>query len=102
MAPLNIVPTDLTDRTEAYGFIFLESTERIDAARHTTDGTEMIACVAVGGELCLTSGDWKEPEDIDVYNKNLFLSLGFAEREEEEKEEEEDAVSLGFLSVTRG
>ena len=43
MAPLNIVPTDLTDRTEAYGVIFLESTERIDAARHTTDGTEMIA-----------------------------------------------------------
>ena len=100
MVPLNIVPTELTDRTEAYGFIFLESTERIDAARHTTDGTEMIACVAVGGELCLTSGDRKEPEDIDVYNKNLFLSLGKAEREEEEKEE--DAVSLGFLSVTRG
>ena len=59
-------------------------------------------CVAEGGELCLTSGDWKEPEDIDVYNKNLFLSLGKAEREEEEKEEEEDAVFLGFLSVTRG
>ena len=46
MAPLNIVPTDLTDRTEAYGFIFLESTERIDATRHTTEGTELIACVA--------------------------------------------------------
>ncbi|WP_293578702.1 hypothetical protein [Prevotella sp.] len=37
---------------------------------------------------------------IDAYNKNLFLSLGFAEREEEEKEE--DAVSLGFPTVTRG
>ena len=32
--------------------------------------------------------------------KNLFLSLGKAEREEEEKED--DAVFLGFLSVTRG
>ena len=32
--------------------------------------------------------------------KNLFLSLGKAEREEEEKEE--DTVFLGFLSVTRG
>ena len=56
--------------------------------------------VAVGGELCLTSGDRREPEDIDAYNKNLFLSLGKAEREEEEKEE--DAVSLGFPTVTRG
>ena len=44
MAPLLVVPTELTDNTEAYGLIFLESTERIDAARHTTDGTEMIAC----------------------------------------------------------
>ena len=35
-----------------------------------------------------------------MYNKNLFLSLGKAEREEEEKED--DAVFLGFLSVTRG
>ena len=51
MVPLNIVPTDLTDRTEAYGVKHLESTERIDAARHTTDGTEMIACVAVGGAI---------------------------------------------------
>ena len=41
---LLIVPTELTDDTEAYGLIFLESTERIDATRHTTDGTEMIAC----------------------------------------------------------
>ena len=46
MVPLLVVPTELTDYTEAYGLIFLESTERIDAARHTTDGTEMIACVA--------------------------------------------------------
>ena len=43
---IRVVPTELTDYTEAYGLIFLESTERIDAARHTTDGTEMIACVA--------------------------------------------------------
>ena len=45
MVPLLVVPTELTDNTEAYGLIFLESTERIDAARHTTEGTEMIACV---------------------------------------------------------
>ena len=32
--------------TEAYGLKLLESTERIDAARHTTEGTELIACVA--------------------------------------------------------
>ena len=53
MVPLFVVPTDLTEDTEAYGVKLLESTERIDAARHTTDDTEMIACVAVGGELCL-------------------------------------------------
>ena len=46
MVHLLVVPTELTDYTEAYGFIFLESTERIDAARHTTDDTEMIAWVA--------------------------------------------------------
>ena len=66
MVHLLVVPTELPDYTEAYGFIFLESTERIDAARHTTEGTELIACEAVhsyvlhvaeGGELCLTSGD---------------------------------------------
>ena len=45
IVPLFVVPTDFTDYTEAYGFIFLESTERIDAARHTIDGTEMIACL---------------------------------------------------------
>ena len=39
-----VVPTELTEYTEAYGFIFLESTERIDATRHTTEGTELIAC----------------------------------------------------------
>ena len=39
-----IVPTELTDDTEAYGLKLFESTERIDAARHTTDDTEMIAC----------------------------------------------------------
>ena len=35
--PLFVVPTDLTERTEAYGVIFLESTERIDATRHTME-----------------------------------------------------------------
>ena len=75
-----VVPTELTDYTEAYGFIFLESTERIDAARHTTDGTEMIVCVAEGGESCLTSGDRREPEDKYVYIKTSSPSLGKAER----------------------
>ena len=44
---LLVVPTDLTEYTEAYGFKLLEPTERIDAARHTTEGTELIACVAL-------------------------------------------------------
>ena len=44
LAPLLVVPTELTDYTEAYGLKLLESTDRIDAARHTTEGTEMIAC----------------------------------------------------------
>ena len=38
-SPLLVVPTELTEHTEAYGLIFLESTERIDAARHTTECT---------------------------------------------------------------
>ena len=46
MVPLFVVPTELTEDTEAYGVKLLEDTERIDAARHTTDGTEKIACVA--------------------------------------------------------
>ena len=37
---------ELTENTEAYGLKLLESTDRIDAARHTTEGTEMIACTA--------------------------------------------------------
>ena len=36
-------PTELTDYTEAYGLKFSESTERIDAARHTTESSEMKA-----------------------------------------------------------
>ena len=36
--------------------------------------------VAEGGELCLTSGDHREPEDSDVYIKTSSPSLGFAER----------------------
>ena len=43
---LYVVPTEYTDHTEAYGLKVLESTERIDAARHTTEDTELIACVA--------------------------------------------------------
>ena len=42
-----IVSTELTEDTEAYGLKLLESTDRIDAARHTTEGTELIACVAL-------------------------------------------------------
>ena len=40
---VRVVPTELTENTEAYGLKLLESTDRIDAARHTTEGTEMIA-----------------------------------------------------------
>ena len=42
---LLVVPTERTDHTEAYGIKLLEYTERIDAARHTTEGTELIAYV---------------------------------------------------------
>ena len=44
IVPLYVVPTELTEYTEAYGLKLLVSTDRIDAARHTTEGTEMIAC----------------------------------------------------------
>ena len=46
-----VVPTELTEDTEAYGLMLFESTDRIDATRHTTEGTEMIASrsVAEGG-----------------------------------------------------
>lgn len=40
-----VAPTELTEDTEAYGLMLFESTDRIDATRHTTEGTEMIACV---------------------------------------------------------
>ena len=43
--PLLVVPTELTENTEAYGLKLLESTERIDATRHTTEITEMIAYI---------------------------------------------------------
>ena len=46
VSPLLVVPTDRTDHTEAYGIKVSEFTERIDAERHTTEGTELIACVA--------------------------------------------------------
>ena len=39
-----------------------------------------MACVAEGGESCLTSGDRREPEDKYVYIKTSSPSLGFAER----------------------
>ena len=39
VAPLLVVPTELTEDTEANGLKLLESTDRIDAARHTTEST---------------------------------------------------------------
>ena len=39
-----LVPTELTEYTEAYGLKLFEYTERIDATRNTTEATEMIAC----------------------------------------------------------
>ena len=41
VAPLLVAPTELTEDTEAYGLKLFESTDRIDATRHTTEGTEM-------------------------------------------------------------
>ena len=43
-----VVPTERTDHTEAYGIKVLEYTERIDAARHTTEGRiDCLCSVAV-------------------------------------------------------
>ncbi|WP_308276715.1 hypothetical protein, partial [Prevotella sp.] len=39
LCPLYVVPTERTDDTEAYGLKLLKFTDRIDAARHTTEGT---------------------------------------------------------------
>ena len=52
VAPLLVVPTELTEYTEAYGLIFFESTERIDATHHTTDYTEMIAFGDASNHFC--------------------------------------------------
>jgi len=46
LCPLYVVPTERTDDTEAYGLKLLKFTDRIDAARHTAEGTEIIACLA--------------------------------------------------------
>ena len=35
---------------------------------------ELCSDVAEGGELCLTSGDRREPEDSDIYKKTLLLA----------------------------
>ena len=43
VVPLFVVPTELTEYTEAYGLVFFEFTERIDAKRHTAECTELIA-----------------------------------------------------------
>ena len=44
----------------------------------------MIACVAEGGESCLTSGDRREPEDSDVYIKNFSPRSALPSEGEEE------------------
>ena len=54
VAPLLVAPTELTEDTEAYGLMLFESTDRIDATRHTTEGTEMIAFVASPKAACNT------------------------------------------------
>ena len=59
-----VVLAELAEDTEAYGLKLLES--RIAYASRGKN-PEMIVCVAEGGELCLTSGDRKEPEDSDIY-----------------------------------
>ena len=51
VSPLCVVPTELTDHTEAYGLKVLESTERIDAARHTTEGRIDSLCSVAKGSL---------------------------------------------------
>ena len=54
VAPLLVATTELTEDTEAYGLKLFESTDRIDATRHTTEGTEMIAYVASPKAACNT------------------------------------------------
>ena len=63
VVPLLVVPTELTEYTEAYGFKLLESTERIDAARHTTEGTELIACVA-SPKLSMVRRQWRRKQSF--------------------------------------
>ena len=79
MVLLYVVPTDLTEYTEAYGLKLLEHSEwpTLREARIRNDG---LYSVAEGGELCLTSGDRREPEDKYVYIKTSSPSLGKAER----------------------
>ena len=57
------VPTERTDYTEAYGLKLLESTERIDAARHTTEDTELIACVA-SPKLSMVRRLWRRKQSF--------------------------------------
>ena len=63
VSPLLVVPTERTDHTEAYGLKVLESTERIDAARHTTEGTELIACV-VSLRLSMVRRLWRRKQSF--------------------------------------
>ena len=50
MVPLLVVPTELTDYTEAYGFSFLESTEwptLREAGTHGNEGYILQAIISV-------------------------------------------------------
>ena len=59
VSPLLVVSTYLTENTEAYGLKLLESTLSLQNSQRFArqESTEMMACVAKGGESCLTSGD---------------------------------------------
>ena len=74
-----VVLAELAEDTEAYGLKLLES--RIAYASRGKN-PEMIVCVAEGGELCLTSGDRKEPEDSDIYITSSPRSAKPSEGEE--------------------
>ena len=52
VAPLLVAPTELTEDTEAYGLKLFESTERIDAARHTTESTLSLQKNATQSHKC--------------------------------------------------
>ena len=77
VVPLCVVPTESTENTEAYGLKLFESTERIDAARHTTEGTELIACVA-SPRLSIVRRLWRRKQsflDSCIAKRRLFCGF---------------------------